>query len=107
MTQTVGIEIEDGIAIVVTDNPPVNALSADVRNGLFKAIETVEADANVEAVVIHCAGRTFFAGADIREFDKPPVSPVLSEVIDRIEACTKPVVAAMHPLHFRHRVHCR
>ncbi|MCB1464640.1 MAG: enoyl-CoA hydratase/isomerase family protein [Nitratireductor sp.] len=96
MTQTVGIEIEDGIAIVVTDNPPVNALSADVRNGLFKAIETVEADANVEAVVIHCAGRTFFAGADIREFDKPPVSPVLSEVIDRIEACTKPVVAAMH-----------
>jgi 3-hydroxyacyl-CoA dehydrogenase len=87
----------DGAVLVVTiDNPPVNAASAAVRAGLRDAIRAAEADAEIRAVVIACAGRTFVAGADIREFGKPPVSPLLPEVASAIEDCAKPVVAALH-----------
>jgi len=84
------------VLIVCSNNPPVNALSAAVRQGLVAAIEQAEADEVVGAVVIACEGQTFFAGADITEFGKPPVMPWLPEVVDRIEACSKPVVAAIH-----------
>jgi 3-hydroxyacyl-CoA dehydrogenase len=67
-----------------------------VRQGLVAAIKEAEADDAVKAVVIACEGQTFFAGADITEFGKPPVMPWLPEVVDRIEACSKPVVAAIH-----------
>ena len=82
--------------IILSNNPPVNALGAAVRQGLVAAIEQAEADDAVNAVVIACEGQTFFAGADITEFGKPPVMPWLPQVVDRIEACTKPVVAAIH-----------
>ena len=84
------------VLIVESNNPPVNALSAPVRQGLVEAIEQAEADDEVKAVVIACEGQTFFAGADITEFGKPPIMPWLPQVVDRIEACTKPVVAAIH-----------
>ncbi|MCM8557451.1 3-hydroxyacyl-CoA dehydrogenase NAD-binding domain-containing protein [Sphingomicrobium sediminis] len=84
------------VRIIWSDNPPVNALGAAVRQGLVREIEAAEADDGVNAVVIACKGRTFFAGADISEFGKPPVMPWLPDVVDRIEACTKPVVAAIH-----------
>jgi 3-hydroxyacyl-CoA dehydrogenase len=84
------------VLIVLSNNPPVNALGAAVRQGLVAAIEQAEADDSVKAVVIACEGQTFFAGADITEFGKPPVMPWLPEVVDRIEACSKPVVAAIH-----------
>jgi 3-hydroxyacyl-CoA dehydrogenase len=84
------------VLIIESNNPPVNALSAAVRQGLVDAIEQAEADANVKAVVIACEGQTFFAGADITEFGKPPIMPWLPQVVDRIEDCTKPVVAAIH-----------
>jgi 3-hydroxyacyl-CoA dehydrogenase len=84
------------VLIVESNNPPVNALSAPLRQGLVAAIEKAEADDDVNAVVIACEGQTFFAGADITEFGKPPVMPWLPQVVDRIEACTKPVVAAIH-----------
>ncbi len=84
------------VLIILSNNPPVNALGAAVRQGLVAAIEEAEADDAVKAVVIACEGQTFFAGADITEFGKPPVMPWLPEVVDRIEACTKPVVAAIH-----------
>src|SRR5437868_9243891 len=84
------------VLIVLSNNPPVNALSAAVRQGLVAAIEQAEADDSVKAVVIACEGQTFFAGADITEFGKPPVMPWLPMVVDRIENCTKPVVAAIH-----------
>jgi 3-hydroxyacyl-CoA dehydrogenase len=84
------------VLIVLSNNPPVNALSTAVRQGLAAAIEQAEADAEVNAVVIACEGQTFFAGADITEFGKPPQQPWLPAVVDRIEACTKPVVAAIH-----------
>src|SRR3954447_9070465 len=84
------------VLIVLSNNPPVNALGAAVRQGLVAAIEQAEGDDSVNAVVIACEGQTFFAGADITEFGKPPVMPWLPQVVDRIEECTKPVVAAIH-----------
>ena len=86
------------VLIVLSNNPPVNALSAAVRKGLVDAIEQAEADDSVKAVVIACEGQTFFAGADVSEFGTPKAfeQPVLPQVVDRIEACTKPVVAAIH-----------
>ncbi len=84
------------VLVVTSNNPPVNALGAAVRQGLVAAIEQAEGDDSVKAVVIRCEGQTFFAGADITEFGKPPVMPWLPEVVDRIENCSKPVVAAIH-----------
>jgi len=86
------------VMIVLSNNPPVNALGAAVRKGLVDAIEQAEADDSVKAVVITCEGQTFFAGADVSEFGTPKAfeQPVLPQVVDRIEACTKPVVAAIH-----------
>src|SRR6476659_5731159 len=84
------------VLIVLSNNPPVNALSTAVRQGLVDAIAEAEADESVNAVVIACEGQTFFAGADITEFGKPPQSPWLPEVVDTIENCSKPVVAAIH-----------
>ncbi len=88
---------QDGDVLVVTsNNPPVNALGQAVRAGLADAMATAASDDSIKAVVITCEGRTFFAGADITEFGKPPVGPSLPEVIDTIEASKKPVVAAIH-----------
>jgi len=89
-------ELRGKVLLVTIDHAPVNALSADVRRGLLAAIEAADADKAVEAVLIVGAGRNFIAGADIREFGKPPVPPSLPDVCNRIEACTKPVVAAIH-----------
>jgi 3-hydroxyacyl-CoA dehydrogenase len=86
------------VLIIESNNPPVNALGHAVRHGLVEAIEQAEADAEVKAVVIACEGQTFFAGADVSEFGTPKAfeAPMLPNVVDRIEACTKPVVAAIH-----------
>ncbi len=84
------------VLIVTSNNPPVNALGAAVRQGLVAAIEEAEGDDAIKAVVIRCEGQTFFAGADITEFGKPPVMPWLPTVVDEIENCPKPVVAAIH-----------
>jgi 3-hydroxyacyl-CoA dehydrogenase len=84
------------VLIVLSNSPPVNALSTAVRQGLVDAIAEAEADDSVNAVVIACEGQTFFAGADITEFGKPPQQPWLPAVVDTIEACSKPVVAAIH-----------
>lgn len=92
----VGISRQDDIAIVTVDNPPVNALSQSVRQGLLDAVSTTEADASVVGIVLVCAGRTFIAGADVREFGKPPIEPHLPEVLLAIEQATKPWVAAIH-----------
>ena len=84
------------VLIVTSNNPPVNALGAAVRQGLVAAIEEAEGDDAIKAVVIRCEGQTFFAGADISEFGKPMVMPMLPQVVDIIENCSKPVVAAIH-----------
>jgi len=84
------------ILLVSIDNPPVNALGVDVRRGLLEAIEAADADPAVKAVLIVGAGRNFIGGADIREFGKPPMAPALPDVCNRIEASTKPVIAAIN-----------
>jgi 3-hydroxyacyl-CoA dehydrogenase len=86
------------ILVVASNNPPVNALGHGVREGLVAAIAEADGDDAVKAVVIVCRGQTFFAGADISEFGTPKSFeyPALPQVVDIIENCTKPVVAAIH-----------
>lgn len=89
--------LRDGaVAILEIDNPPVNASAQPVRQGLLDALVACENDPSVAAIVIAGAGRTFTAGGDITEFDHPPREPHLPDVLDRIEASTKPVVTAWH-----------
>src|SRR5437870_3829029 len=87
---------QGNVLVVTVNNPPVNALSADVRRALMDAIDGAERDDAVAAVLILGAGRTFIAGADISEFSRPAQPPLLPEVCNRIENCTKPVVAVVH-----------
>ncbi|MBB4087653.1 3-hydroxyacyl-CoA dehydrogenase NAD-binding domain-containing protein [Sphingomonas carotinifaciens] len=89
-------ERHDDILVIVSDNPPVNALGAAVRQGLEAAVKQGVADASITAMVIRCDGRTFFAGADITEFGKPMQAPLLPMLVDMIEASDKPIVAAIH-----------
>ena len=96
MSDPVTLSKSGMIAIVEINNPPVNALGQAVREGLSDAVRQAEADPEVAAIVIIGAGRTFPAGADIKEFGQPMQEPHLPEVIDQIESSTKPVVAALH-----------
>ncbi|HEY8538617.1 MAG TPA: enoyl-CoA hydratase-related protein, partial [Steroidobacteraceae bacterium] len=89
-------EVKEEVALVTVDSPPVNALSAPVRAGIVQGMERALKDPAVSAIVLICGGRTFFAGADINEFGKPPVQPILRQVQEVVENSTKPVVAAMH-----------
>jgi 3-hydroxyacyl-CoA dehydrogenase len=84
------------IAVVTIDSPPVNALSADVRNGLRDGVAKAAADPEVSAIVVICAGRTFIAGADIAEFGKPPKGATLPELQGVLEGGPKPIIAAIH-----------
>lgn len=85
-----------GIAVITIDNPPVNAAGHAVRDGLLKAAERFAADDTADIAIIVGAGRTFIAGADIREFGKPMQAPGLPEVVDYIESVNKPIVCAIH-----------
>jgi 3-hydroxyacyl-CoA dehydrogenase len=87
---------EGDIAVLTVNYPPVNALSTQVREGLVDGMRRAIADSAVKAIVLICEGRTFFAGADIGEFGKPPKGPSFIEVEDAIEGAPKPVVAAIH-----------
>ncbi len=95
MTSLVELSQQGAVALITVNHPPVNALSQPVRAGLLTALEQAIAG-NSKAVVLNCAGRTFFAGADISEFGKPPAEPWLPEMVDQIEACPVPVIAAIH-----------
>ncbi|MFS4552909.1 3-hydroxyacyl-CoA dehydrogenase NAD-binding domain-containing protein [Comamonas resistens] len=95
-TSVVELKQDGDVLLVSVNNPPVNALGAAVRQGLMAAMEQADASAAVKAVVIVGEGKAFIAGADIREFGKPPVQPFLPDVCNRIEACSKPVVAVIH-----------
>ncbi|WP_293423534.1 3-hydroxyacyl-CoA dehydrogenase NAD-binding domain-containing protein [Phreatobacter sp.] len=96
MNEVVDLATEGQVAVVTVNSPPVNALSANVRTGIAEAVQKAGADAAVKAIVIHCAGRTFIAGADITEFGKPPKGVPLGEVNAILEASPKPIVAAIH-----------
>jgi 3-hydroxyacyl-CoA dehydrogenase len=87
---------EGDIAVLTVNSPPVNALSANVRDGLSAGIAQAAADPAVKAIVLICDGRTFIAGADISEFGKPPKGASLHDVQAAIEGGAKPVIAAIH-----------
>jgi 3-hydroxyacyl-CoA dehydrogenase len=90
------LTVEGTVAVLTLNSPPVNALSAPVRDGIAAALAAVAADDSVQAMVLICAGRTFIAGADITEFGRPPQGASLHKVIEAIEAFPKPIVAAIH-----------
>lgn len=84
------------VAVISINFPPVNALSAAVRDGIHGAMQAALQDPAIEAIVLICEGRTFIAGADITEFGKPPAGVSLGEVQRILEESSKPVVAAIH-----------
>ena len=96
MSEVVTYTREDRVGVICVNYPPVNALGHGVRSGLVAALEQGLADAGAGVLLLVCEGRTFMAGADIREFGKPMLEPTLPEVIHRFENSTKPVVAAIH-----------
>ena len=89
-------ERHDDVALIRIDNPPVNAAGIALREGLVKAVRELTADGELKAIGLYCAGRTFVAGADIREFGKPPKKPSLPEVCTVLEDSTVPIVAVTH-----------
>ena len=96
LTDVIDYEQQGELAVICSSNPPVNALGYAVRKGLADGISKSMEDDSVKAIVIYCKGRTFFAGADITEFGKPMNEPSLGQVLEIIESCKKPVIAAMH-----------
>ncbi len=95
VTNPVAFELEDGIAVITIDSPPVNALGQAVRQALWDAIDRFVAEDAAKAALILGAGKLFLGGADISEFGKPPKDPRLTEVVNHIEAAPKPVVCAI------------
>ncbi len=96
MSDVVSLETRGRIGLITINNPPVNALGVDVRRGMIEALQSGMSDDGIDAMVIIGGGRTFIAGADIREFGKPPLSPGFPEVLQTLENATKPLVAAIH-----------
>ena len=96
MTDAVQRSTQGRIGILTINNPPVNALAAAVRDGIKAGIEAFGGDPNIDAIVLIGGGRTFIAGADIREFGKPPQGANLNDVIATMENCPKIVVVALH-----------
>lgn len=96
MSGTVHFDRAGDIAVLVIDNPPVNASSAAVRGALLAALERVAGDDGIAGAVLIGAGKSFIAGSDLREFDLPLAPPQLPAVIAAVEALPKPVVAALH-----------
>jgi 3-hydroxyacyl-CoA dehydrogenase len=100
MSDLVQLSTENGIAVITINNPPVNALSPGVPEGIAAAIEQIDGDETVRAAVLIGGGRTFVAGADIKEFGKMTAGksrgPGLLPLLLRIEDCRKPIVVAIH-----------
>jgi 3-hydroxyacyl-CoA dehydrogenase len=96
MHRTVTLQRQGTVGVVIIDNPPVNALSREVREHLLARLQEGCADLAIQAIVIGCAGNTFVAGADLKEFDLPLQAPHLPDVLAAIEQAAKPIVAALH-----------
>lgn len=94
--QSVTTERHGDVLVLLVNNPPVNALSWHVRQGIADGIAEGLADDGVKAMVLRCAGATFIAGADITEFGKPPQGPDFASVLHSMETASKPIVAAIH-----------
>ena len=95
MSEVVGFELRGRNAIITIDNPPVNALSLGVRQGLMERVDRAAMDSEVLAIILIGLGRTFPAGADIREFDKPVEEPHLLSIIDHFDSIKKPIILSL------------
>ena len=93
---TVSTEVFEDIAVIIIDNPPVNALSHAVRLGISDALKDVAENQIIKAIILICAGRTFCAGADISEFGKPPLEPTLPDLMAQMDQVEKPIIAGLH-----------
>ena len=96
INEVTSLEIESNIAVLTLNSPPVNALSANVREGLHVGVKRAIDDEDTKAIVLICEGRTFIAGADITEFGQAPKGPSLFEVQDHIKDSTKPIILSLH-----------
>ncbi|MGY2338804.1 enoyl-CoA hydratase-related protein [Pseudomonas sp. SDO5532_S415] len=96
MTSAVQMTREARVALIRVDNPPVNALGHAVRAGLLEAFRAAEQDGQVEMIMLYCTGKTFIAGADIREFGQPAQAPILQALTLAIENGNKPSLAVLH-----------
>ncbi len=96
MIDPVSFSLTDDIGVITIDSPPVNAINQPIRAGLKRTFETAIDHADVRAILLTCAGRTFAAGADLREFDEPIADPGYHEVFGIMENSPKPVIVAMH-----------
>ncbi len=96
MSDVIDFTKRGAIGVITVNNPPVNALSAAVRDGLGEAFDKGQADPDIKAMVLVGGGRTFIAGADIREFGKPPQGKPFAEVLGGMENSSKIIVAAIH-----------
>ncbi|MES2946117.1 MAG: 3-hydroxyacyl-CoA dehydrogenase NAD-binding domain-containing protein, partial [Pseudomonadota bacterium] len=96
MSESVRLERDGDVAVIIIDNPPINAGSAAVRSGLLAAVQQVQQDPSLVAAVLMGAGNTFIAGSDLRELGLPLAEPQLPAVIAAMESCNKPFVAALH-----------
>ena len=96
ISDAIRIEYEGDIALLCIDNPPVNALGSAVRQAILTAMKQLNDEGRAKVIAIWCAGRTFSAGADIREFGKPPQKPAMPDLYNEIEASGIPVISAIH-----------
>jgi 3-hydroxyacyl-CoA dehydrogenase len=96
LTDMVDYTVEDSVAVLKINNPPVNALSHSVREGLLSGLEKAHNDDSVTAIAIICEGQTFIAGADITEFSSAPKDPDLHKVLEALDNSAKPTIAAIH-----------
>jgi 3-hydroxyacyl-CoA dehydrogenase len=96
INDVIDLKADGNIAVISVNSPPVNALSQNVREGLQEAVTKALADPKVEAIVVRCDGRTFIAGADIREFGRPRKPPGLKDFQALMDGAGKPIVAAVH-----------
>ncbi|MEQ1538064.1 MAG: 3-hydroxyacyl-CoA dehydrogenase NAD-binding domain-containing protein [Sphingorhabdus sp.] len=94
--QSVTTERHDDVLVIIVNNPPVNALSWHVRQGLKDGVAEALGNPSIKAAVIRCDGTTFIAGADITEFSQAPKEPGLGETLDAMETSSKPIIAAIH-----------
>jgi 3-hydroxyacyl-CoA dehydrogenase len=100
LRQQVEYETRNDVFIIMLNNPPVNALGDELRQGLFDAISLTNTDDSIRSIVLYGHGKCFCGGADIKEFGKSSLSPTLPEVIKVIENSSKPVIAALHGFAF-------
>ncbi len=102
--QSVTTQRHDDILVITVNNPPVNALSWHVRQGLKDGVAEALGDDSIKAAVLICDGSTFIAGADITEFTQAPKEPALGATLDAMETATKPIIAAIHGTAFGRRI---